>query len=84
MASDARLSRLLRRATYGDPYLRELRTLGERRRTALADAESALRQVERLLPRALDAGLTITEIADLSAVSRPTLYKLIAPATHPK
>ena len=42
---------------------------------ALKEAESCLRRVEELLPEALDAGLMISDVAKLSGVSRPTLYK---------
>ena len=68
------LGRLLRRARSAGPYIAELHELGERRRAALEEADAALRRVQELLPGALDAGLTITEVAQLSAVSRPTLY----------
>ena len=70
------LGRLLRRRARAGPYIDELRELGEHRRAALAEADAALRRVEDLLPGALDAGLTITEVAKRSAVSRPTLYGL--------
>jgi hypothetical protein len=84
VTSDEALGRRLRRLVHGEPYLREIRALGERRRAALAEAESVLRRVEELLPDALQAGCSITEIAELSAVSRPTLYKLLPTARHPK
>jgi hypothetical protein len=56
-------------------YIEQLKALGDQRRPALAQAQAALREVEALLPEALDAGLTLSEIADLSAVSRQTLHK---------
>lgn len=74
MAPEEDIARLLRRMARGGPYIDELRELGERRRAALEEADSVLRRVQELLPGALDAGLTITEVAKLSAVSRPTLY----------
>ena len=46
---------------------------GERRRQALAMADSALHDVVDLLPAALDAGLNKREIAELAGVSRLTL-----------
>jgi hypothetical protein len=64
--------------------VRCLRALGERRRAALVEAESVLRRVEELLPDAVQAGCSITEIAELSAVSRPTLYKLLPIAQDSK
>jgi hypothetical protein len=84
MTSDEARSRRLRRFLLGEPYLSEFRALGERRRAALVEAESVLRRVEELLPDAVQAGCSITEIADLSAVSRPTLYKLLPAAQHSK
>ena len=69
------LGRLLRRIGRAGPYIDDLQELGGRRRAALEEADLALRRVEELLPGALDAGLTFTEVAELSAVSRPTLYR---------
>lgn len=57
-------------------YVDELRELGERRRAALAEADAALRRVQELMPGALDAGVSLSEVAKLSAVSRPTLYAI--------
>ena len=71
----ADLEPLLKRVEWRNSCRRELRELGERRRAALAEADAALRRVEELLPEARDLGLRMSEIAALSAVSRPTLYE---------
>lgn len=49
---------------------------GERRREALRVAEEELEAMRPDLLAALEAGLTISELARLAAVSRPTLYEL--------
>jgi hypothetical protein len=76
MAAGRDIGRLLRKLGHGAPYIEQLQAVGQRRRAALADAEAQLRLVEELLPDALDAGLTISEVAALSAVSRPTLARM--------
>jgi hypothetical protein len=70
------LGRFLRRLRRGGPYVEELGALGKRRRAALEDADAVLHRVRELLPEALDAGLTMTEVAELSAVSRQSLYAM--------
>ncbi len=75
MASDP-IESLWDRLPLPGRYIAELRDLGERRRAALAEAQVVLDRVEELLPDALGAGLSLSEIARLSAVSRPTLYAL--------
>lgn len=47
---------------------------GERRAAALATADAELDQVIALAPAALEAGLTVKELAELGGTSRPTLY----------
>lgn len=54
----------------------ELVNAGAERAEALRRAEYQLDRIARLLPDALDAGLGMTEIAQLTGVSRPTLYEL--------
>jgi DNA-binding phage protein len=56
----------------------ELANAGAERADALRRAEYQLERIARLLPDALDAGLGMTEIAQLTGVSRPTLYELRA------
>jgi len=82
LASEQDLARLLRLLEPEDRSRAELRELGERRRAALAEADAALRRVEELLPGALAAGLSMSEIATLSAVSRPTLYAFERPGAR--
>lgn len=57
-------------------YTSELRAIADARRDALASAEKELDKLARLLPDALAAGLTLSEVSRLSDVSRPTLYEL--------
>lgn len=52
----------------------ELAAIGERRRQALAAAEAELAAILERAPAALEAGLTLKDVAALGAVSRPTLY----------
>ncbi len=75
-AASLDLERLLGLLGQGDRFRAELRELGERRRAALAEADATLRRVEELLDDALLAGLSVSEVAALSAVSRQTLYEL--------
>ena len=51
---------------------------GERRRQALAMADSALNDVVDLVPEALDAGMTKQEIAQLTGVSRMTIDAVLS------
>lgn len=57
-------------------HLSELETAGTARTIALHEAEKQLDRVARLLPNAIQAGISITEIARVTGVSRPTLYEL--------
>jgi chromosome segregation and condensation protein ScpB len=57
-------------------HLSELETAGTARTLALHEAEKQLDRVARLLPNAMQAGISITEIARVTGVSRPTLYEL--------
>ena len=76
MSEDRLLEFLVVSLRGASAHAEELRALGERRRSALAEAESVLARVEELLPYAERAGLSLAEIARLSAVSRPTLYAI--------
>ena len=58
--------------------LSALEAAGAARAQALAEAESHLDRVARLLPDALRGGLTLSEIARVAGVSRQTLYELRA------
>ena len=59
-------------------YLGEAASIGVRRAEALRVAEEELDKLARLLPNAIDAGISISEIARVADVSRPTLYELRA------
>jgi hypothetical protein len=45
---------------------------------ALADAAQASRRIADLLPRAVMAGVSVVDAAELTGVSRPTLYRMLA------
>ena len=57
-----------------DTLARELQEIGDRRRQALADADQELERALRLAPAALKKGISVKRVAELAAVSRPTLY----------
>ena len=76
MFPDADPEFFARRLGLSGPYREELRGLGERRRAALSEAQAVVDRVEELLPDALRSGLSLSEIARLSGVSRTTLYAL--------
>src|SRR4051794_35533732 len=59
-------------------HVEQLEEAGTERHAALQAAEAHLDRIARLLPAALAAGLTLTEIARIAGVSRPTLYELRA------
>jgi hypothetical protein len=56
---------------------RQLQRHGVRRRQALDVADQALQDIAELLPAALDAGITKTEMQRLTGVSRPTIDSLL-------
>lgn len=59
-------------------HLNELTAAGHARAAALNEADQQLDRVARVLPDALDAGLSLSEIARVAKVSRQTLYELRA------
>jgi transcriptional regulator with XRE-family HTH domain len=59
-------------------HLSELQAAGAARSLALHQAEVELDRVARLLPDALQAGISLSEIGRVAGVSRPTLYELRA------
>lgn len=59
-------------------HLSELQASGAARAMALHEADVQLDRIARLLPDALQAGLSLAEIARVAGVSRPTLYELRA------
>ena len=66
------------RGTVRALHLRELERAGAGRAAALQAADEHLDRIARLLPDALQAGLSLTEIARVAGISRPTLYELRA------
>ena len=64
------------RAVVRTLHATELLDAGTARREALSNADVQLDRIARLLPAALAGGLTLTEIARVTGVSRPTLYEL--------
>lgn len=59
-------------------HLSELAVAGKERDLALHKAEEQLDRIARLLPDALEGGISISEIARVTGISRPTLYELRA------
>ena len=57
-------------------HLEAIGEAGAARAAALQEAETQLQRVGQLLPDALDAGISLTEISRITGVSRPTLYEL--------
>jgi transcriptional regulator with XRE-family HTH domain len=57
-------------------HLTELENAGQARAAALATADSELQRIATRLPDALEAGISLSEIARITGVSRPTLYEL--------
>jgi hypothetical protein len=61
-------------------YEDALRRLTVERRTALARAERALREIAQLLPDAMAAGVSVLRASEFTGISRPTLYRMLADA----
>lgn len=57
-------------------HLSELEAAGRARALALHEAEEQLAKIARLMPLALESGISITDIRRVTNVSRPTLYEL--------
>lgn len=79
MAEHDRIDRIRqeqRRALVRGLHVSELEAAGNARKLALHEAEIQLDRIARLLPDALQGGLTLSEIARITDVSRPTLYQL--------
>src|ERR1700678_4463828 len=64
----------------GTEYRSQLQRLAEQRANALGDANRAAAEIGRLLPQALQSGVSVVEAAHLTGVSRPTLYRMLAEA----
>jgi len=61
-------------------YRGELRQAAAERGTAVAQAEDSARRIAELLPGALQAGISVVEAAELTEISRPTLYRMLGHA----
>jgi len=59
-------------------HLSELQAAGAARSAALAEADTQLDRIARLLKDALGSGISLAEVARVTNVSRPTLYELRA------
>lgn len=59
-------------------HLRALEEAGRARAAALKEADEQLQRIGRLLPDALDVGISMAHAGRVTGVSRPTLYELRA------
>lgn len=59
-------------------HLQALEEAGRVRAAALEEADQQLQRIGRLLPDALDAGISMVHAGRVTGVSRPTLYELRA------
>jgi Homeodomain-like domain len=66
------------RANVRASYVSLLEATGEARAEALREADGHLDRIARLLRDALSVGLSVTDVARITGVSRPTLYQLRA------
>lgn len=58
-------------------YRHELGAAGDKRREHLQGTEAANKRIAELLPGAVDAGVSVVEIARLTGYSRPALYRIL-------
>ncbi len=61
-------------------YRNELRRTAQDRSASLDAAEEATRRIQQLLPGALQAGMPAGEAAELTGISRATLYRMLSDA----
>jgi hypothetical protein len=59
-------------------YRAQLTQLAQDRETARADVDQAMQGIARLLPGAMQAGISIVDAAQLTGLSRPTLYRMLS------
>jgi hypothetical protein len=59
-------------------YVSQLEAAGGARVQALREADDQLDRIARILADAVNAGLSLTDVARITGVSRPTLYQLRA------
>lgn len=70
-ASTSRLADLAR-------YRALLTQLAQERETARADADKAMQGIANVLPDAIQAGISVVDAAQLTGLSRPTLYRMLS------
>jgi DNA-binding phage protein len=79
MTRAERMAEVLReqgKALVRSTHLSELRAAGAARAAALNESEQQLDRIARVMPNALNAGISLAEIARNTGVSRQTLYEL--------
>ena len=59
-------------------YRALLTQLAQERETARADADRAMQGIANLLPHAIQAGISMVDAAQLTGLSRPTLYRMLS------
>jgi hypothetical protein len=64
-----------------DELRAELQQLGTRRREALRARKETSERLKILIPLARDAGVPVTEIADLTGLSRVGVYEFLNAST---
>jgi hypothetical protein len=61
-------------------YRNELARVAREREASLEQADAAMTRIRQMLPGALQAGVSVVELAQITGLSRPTLYRLLADA----
>jgi hypothetical protein len=74
--ASANRNREVQRGHYRD----ELRRLAGERARSLSQADQFASEIGRCLPNAVQAGISVVEAADITGISRPTLYRMHAAA----
>jgi DNA-binding phage protein len=59
-------------------YRAALAQLAQERERAHADANRAMQDIANLLPRAIQTGISVVDVAQLTGLSRPTLYRMLS------
>jgi AraC-like DNA-binding protein len=59
-------------------YRAQLTQLAQEREYARADADRAMQGITNLLPSAIQAGISMVDAAQLTGLSRPTLYRMLS------
>jgi hypothetical protein len=63
-------------------YRARLLQLSDRREFFQTQAANSGREIAQMLPAALQAGVSVVEAAQITGISRPTLYRMLAAARH--